>query len=230
MKQQLSILLNDPMVEARRVYLYVEGAFASFIDPLYKSDGTTYGCITPTAAIGIATNIFWKPEMEWVVEKIICLNPIRYETVLRNFQQDKIKDVNRPMILGVTDDIQQCHTRILKNVAYRIEYTIKLTKELDNPKLTIDKYLGQIRDRLRKGQCYCQPYLGCKEFPCNFRESTKEEGEPGAIHQELINSRDIQLGRMPIVNYEDELGNFKTLFKQATLVKGVMDVRSLYYK
>ena len=216
--------------ETRSVYVLVTAPFASFVDPLYRADGTSYGCMTPTAAIGLAKNIFWKPEMYWQVEKIICLNPIRYETVLRNFQQDKIKDRDRPMILGVTDNIQQCHTRILKDVAYRIEYRIGLTGELENPKLTIDKYLGQIRDRLKKGQCFSQPYLGCKEFICSFRESTKAEGLPNAIHPELINSRDIPLGRMPIDSYVDKDGHYRYVLKNVNLVKGVIDVKSMRFE
>lgn len=221
------------MRENRKVFLWVEGPFGAFTDPMFKSDGTSYACITPTAAKGLAENIFAKPEMSWRVDRIVVVNPIRYLTVLRNYQQEKIKDES-PMTLSSDNDpfyspIQQCHTRILKNIAYRIEYSIFLTKELINPKLTIDKYFGQIRDRLKKGQCFAYPYFGCKEFTCSiFRESTKEESNYSFIHQELIHAGEISLGRMPILNYSDENGKFQTIFKEVSLNKGVIDVKHLY--
>ena len=42
-------------------------------------------------------------------------------------------------------------------------------------KNNIGKYLGWFERRASKGQCFVQPYLGCREFPAFFDFATKND-------------------------------------------------------
>ncbi len=52
---------------------------------------------------------------------------------------------------------------------------------------TPGKYLAMFERRARKGQCFTRPYLGCREFSCNFR--LVEKNEPPA--ETIAESRDL---------------------------------------
>ena len=213
-------------------YLWVEANKAQFTMPMLRADGTSYACMTPTAAVGLAKQIFAKPEMEWKVNRIVVGKPIRYATITRNFAQNKMNPKHDGMLLTTEDNanVQQASTQVLMNVAYRIEYTIRLANPLSEYPEGVDihKYLNQIQERLKRGRCFAQPYLGCKEYVCSLiRESTIEERTYNFIPSELKNST-IQLGRMPIFNYQTEAGLFKTFFQDVELVGGVLNVENVY--
>jgi CRISPR-associated protein Cas5d len=56
---------------------------------------------------------------------------------------------------------------VLRDVAYVIEAHFDLTAQAgaeDN----VGKHLDIFNRRVRKGQCYHRPYLGCREFPAFF--------------------------------------------------------------
>ena len=74
----------------------------------------------------------------------------------------------------------QRNTLALLHVAYLIEATPILTaranrtrtrpsseEEGDGPD-TVSKYVAMFQRRVRKGQAFHQPYLGCREFACAF--------------------------------------------------------------
>lgn len=160
--------------------------------------------------------------MEWIVNRIFVCNPIRFQMVMRNYQQNKIRLDQEGMLLNSElGNTQQACTRILKDVKYKFVYTIRAK----SPDISIDKYFGQIRDRLRKGQCFEQPYLGTREFVVSdFREGILDDEN---VHPELINAGKIQLGNMPLINtYES--GEFQTKYFNAVLDRGVLDVASFY--
>lgn len=53
---------------------------------------------------------------------------------------------------------------------------------------TPGKYLAMFERRARKGQCFTQPYLGCREFSCHFRlvdDPDREELKPIAESRDL---------------------------------------------
>ena len=73
----------------------------------------------------------------------------------------------------------QRNTLALWNVAYLIHATPLLTKKANlarNPPDedesqgpdSVAKYVAMFLRRVEKGQCYHRPYLGCREFACNF--------------------------------------------------------------
>jgi len=73
----------------------------------------------------------------------------------------------------------QRNSLILHHVAYRIDASPKLTDRANRPRLppeddedrgpdTVAKYVAIFRRRVEKGQCFHRPYLGCREFACQF--------------------------------------------------------------
>lgn len=67
---------------------------------------------------------------------------------------------------------------LLRDVAYRIHADFEMTDEAgegDN----YTKFAEMFKRRASKGQYFHQPYLGCREFPCNFRLLERvEDGLP----------------------------------------------------
>ena len=103
---------------------------------------------------------------------------------------------------------------ILKDVHYYIDLHFKMTEKAnagDNP----GKFKEMLSRRARKGQCYHQPYLGCREFPASFR--LVEDDEVVQVYPE---SRD--LGYMLYdMNYSDR-EHISPRFFRAKLESGVL--------
>jgi CRISPR-associated protein Cas5d len=73
----------------------------------------------------------------------------------------------------------QRNSLLLQHVAYLIEASPVLTERANQPRTrpeddedqgpdTVVKYVGMFQRRVAKGQCFHRPYLGCREFACNF--------------------------------------------------------------
>lgn len=104
---------------------------------------------------------------------------------------------------------------VLQDVRYVIEAHFTLTEKAaagDNP----GKFQDIIKRRLRKGQCYHEPYFGCREFPANFKEW--EGGEIPAIQE----TRD--LGYMLWDLDFSDPANIRPLFFRAKMENGVIHV------
>lgn len=114
----------------------------------------------------------------------------------------------------------QRHTLALRDVAYLIKADIALA-----PHATEDvaKYRDQFRRRVNRGQCYHQPYLGCREFVASF-------GPPNGTEQ-TINLTD-DLGRMLFdLDYAaDKSGRGTPCFFTARLEGGILRVPPELYR
>ena len=66
---------------------------------------------------------------------------------------------------------------ILRDVTYVIEAHFEYTSEEDN---NDGKHLDEFNRRARKGKCFNQPYLGCREFPAHFRLLELDEPLPAS--------------------------------------------------
>jgi len=79
------------------------------------------------------------------------------------------------------------------------------------------KYAAMFARRAMKGQCFHRPYLGCREFACDFRLVNGEDDKPAAI------DKTDELGWMLYdMDYAD-LANPKPLFFRARLDHGVLN-------
>lgn len=204
------------------IRLFIWGDYACFTRPEMKAERVSYDVITPSAAKGIIEAIYWKPEICWVIDRIHVVNEIRFDNLRRNEVGSKIPARNvkiamkgDPVILCqyASDDRQQRATLLLRDVAYVIEAHFELKEKEDTP----EKYFNMVLRRARQGQCYQQPYLGCREFPAFFR--LIEEGEP-LPKSVLTGERDLGWMLLDI----DYANNMTPKFFRAKMQDGTIDV------
>lgn len=178
-----------------RFCLEVSGDFACFTRPEMKSERVSYEVMTPSACRAVFESILWKPAIRWVPESIAVLRPIRWTTLRRNEVGSKISSaaVNSAMRKGsgalgmyVEEDRQQRASLLLRDVSYRITARFEMTAragQQDSPQ----KFSEMFERRARKGQCINQPYLGCREFACDF--SLYEDSDKKDVVDELRGDR-----------------------------------------
>jgi CRISPR-associated protein Cas5d len=121
------------------------------------------------------------------------------------------------LYLSTQDNIQQRAAMLLTNVHYIIEAHFDMTDKAapgDNP----GKFQDILKRRIERGQCYHQPYFGCREFPAHFAPCQDIPPCP----KELKGERD--LGYMLYdMNYTDP-EDIRPLFFRAVLHDGVLEV------
>jgi CRISPR-associated protein Cas5d len=210
------------MNEKNSISITVEGEFACFTRPDLKVERMTYPCMTPSAARGILDAILWKPEFKWHVHRIKILKPVRFFSVKRN--EINSKQGRNPITIDAVDNRgkplfrSQRNSIILKDVAYTIEASVHLDEYSEqNPPM---KYVEIFNRRVRKGQCYRRPYLGCREFAAEFRETTEAD---------VPISEDIPIGSMLLDVFRDEDGTTSARFFYNVAVRqGVLDCSEVY--
>ncbi|MBN2826662.1 MAG: type I-C CRISPR-associated protein Cas5 [Tissierellales bacterium] len=179
--------------------LEVWGDYGAFIRPELKVERLSYDVMTPSAARAIFEAILWKPAIRWHITKIEVLKPIQWISVRRNEVGKTISkpskkamkgDVVPSMGLFIEENRQQRAGLFLKDVRYRIHGYFDFipinqrqsTKEkntvwADEQEMaeanrideTPAKYAAMFERRALKGQCFHRPYLGTREFACDFK-------------------------------------------------------------
>lgn len=158
------------------VKVRVFGDYACFTRPEMKAERVSYDVMTPSAARGILEAIYWKPAIEWKIDRIHILNQIKFTNVRRNEVSENIKystvksamtDGKKSIETSATDDRTQRATLALQNVEYVIEAHFKMTDKAGETD-TEEKHYNIALRRLRKGQCYHRPCLGTREFGAGF--------------------------------------------------------------
>ncbi len=216
----------------------VWGDYACFTRPEMKVERVSYDVITPSAARAIFEAIFWKPAIRWNVTKIEVLEPIKWVSVRRNEVGAIISDRSSQMF--IEDNRQQRAGLFLKDVRYRLHAQLEfinpnnrkttmhtvseeLTDSEEEQLLLKDenpgKYYAIFERRSRKGQCFNQPYFGCREFVAHFRlvENPVAEGK-----KPIAETRD--LGFMLFdIDFTDEKDP-KAMFFRANITDGVIIV------
>ncbi|MCI5622626.1 type I-C CRISPR-associated protein Cas5c [Anaerostipes sp.] len=68
-------------MKPNRLVVKVTGPYALFTDPMTKIGGEKSTLMIPSyeALRGIMESIYWKPSIEWIIESVKILNPIRTE-------------------------------------------------------------------------------------------------------------------------------------------------------
>ncbi len=210
------------------VKVHVWGDYALFSRPELKTERYSYDVITPSAARGILDAVYWHPGMRWVIDKIYVKNPICFTSVRRNEVKSKILASNvlqayngadKPLYISAREDIVQRAAQVLCNVSYVIEAHFEMTDKAnasDNP----GKFKDIIMRRLRRGECFHMPCLGCREFPANFALCEEEE-----IHTAYDEVPEKDLGLMLYdMDYSDP-ENIQPMFFHAVMRHGVIDLR-----
>jgi len=164
--------MNPPPDEVR---LHVWGDYACFTRPEMKVERVSYDVMTPSAARGILEAILWKPAIRWEVTRIDVLRPVRWISVRRNEVGAVVstRNVTAAMQSGaalgmyVEEERQQRAGLFLRDVGYVIHARFHLTRHAGSED-TPDKFARMFRRRVERGQCFNQPYLGCREFAAFF--------------------------------------------------------------
>lgn len=205
----------------------VWGDYACFTRPEMKVERVTYPVMTPSAARGMLEAIFWKPEFQWQVREILVLKDVAYYSILRNEVNDRASiRGGRERLAGGTgyyaedrEHRAQRNTLALRDVAYliRADVTVQAAAEA-NPA----KYRDQFRRRVQRGQCFHQPYLGCREFTAFF----------GPVDDSRPIDRTEDLGRMLFdIRYEqDTSGRGHPYFFDARLERGALRIPADLYE
>lgn len=206
----------------------VKGDFACFSRPEFKAERVSYDVITPSAARGLLESVFWHPGMRYIVDKIYLLSEISFANIKRNEVASKISASNvhkvinsgkGALYLATPLVIQQRATMLLKDVHYIIEAHFNMTEKANATDNT-GKFQEMIKRRLRKGQNYHQPYLGCREFPAQV---SLFEGDVNTL-QLAYAAEDKDLGFMLYdMDYSDK-DNITPMFFRAILKNGVIDL------
>ncbi|MFR9542606.1 MAG: type I-C CRISPR-associated protein Cas5c [Rikenellaceae bacterium] len=141
--------------------LEISGALALFTRPEFKVERMSYEVITPSACRAIFEAVYWRPQMRWEIKEIAVLNPI-------SFTHFKRCETAAEAHTGKTEIIaERCRqlrsSVVLRDVKYRI------SAELIAYDGEQEKHCAMFRRRAQKGQCFTQPYLGCREFTCDWR-------------------------------------------------------------
>jgi len=169
--------------------LEVRGEFACFTRPEMKVERVSYDVMTPSAARAIFEAILWRPAIRWKIHRIEVLNPIRWVSLRRNEVGAVVPmgSVKKAMARGagalalyVEEERQQRASLFLRDVAYRIHASFEMTPHA-GPEENKGKFAEMFRRRAEKGQCFNQPYLGCREFACAFRYVVEMSKEPPPI-------------------------------------------------
>lgn len=207
------------------IQVEIWGKDACFTRPEMKAERVSYDVITPSAARGIIESIYYHPGLRWVIDRIYVLSPIRFTNLRRNEVKSKILAGNAMSIANGTsktpylvtrNEIQQRATMMLQDVHYVVEAHFDMTDRA-NPSDNPGKFQDIIKRRLRRGECYSQPYLGCRE--CTAHVALWQGGEIPAIAQTQ------DLGFMLYDMDYSDLQNIRPMFFRAQMVNGVIDVR-----
>ena len=134
--------------------IMVKGDYAAFNRPEMKVERVSYDVPTPGALEGLIKSVYWKPAIRYVIDKIIVFNDATIYT---------------------KDMINQRGSMILKDVCYGVEFHFELTGiQSDHDDESEEKHYNILLRRLRNGQQFRQPVLGCREFPVKSIELVEE--------------------------------------------------------
>lgn len=157
------------------IRIRVWGPYACFTRPEFHVERVSYPIITPSAARGILEAILMKPVekpeshkrrdkegFRWHVLRIGIVREGTMMPILRNELGYSAHNFTGYDINDMKGVRTQRHSLILSDVEYVIEAVIETAGS------NMGKYYGCIERRASKGQCHHRPYLGCREFPCDF--------------------------------------------------------------
>ena len=205
----------------------VSGDYALFSRPELKVERVSYDVITPSAARGILEAVFWKPAIRYVIDGITVCNKIHFENIRRNEVSSKAS-AGKSYIFAAEDRAQRA-SLVLKDVKYIIAFHFEATDKLGERDLAEGvfnhgKFADELRRRLLKGQCFHQPYLGCREFPAKLRLLMEDESPPPPITE----TRNLGLMLYDIDYIKDDCVNmteWNPTYFMAQMKNGIIDLQ-----
>ena len=170
------------------VRIRVKGQWACFTRPEFHVERVSYPVITPSAARGIFEAILMKPiekpqsdkrqDKSGFIWRILRIGIVKKGvpfSILRNeLKTSKIAfsgKAGQPINVSDTEESHtQRHSLILKDVEYLIEAVIEVPEEYikNNGVISVVNNRKKFERRVNSGRCFHRPYLGCREYPCEF--------------------------------------------------------------
>lgn len=207
--------------------LEVWGDWACFTRPELKVERVSYDVITPSAARAIFESILFKRyAMRWQITRIEVINPIKWTTIRRN----EVGALAGKSTVFIEEKRQQKNSLLLKDVRYRIYAKLVFIPVKERPKEAFAKhqpgndenpmkYYQMFERRALQGQCFTQPYLGCREFSANWKymEDTLNLEPP------LNEDRDLGI-MLYDMDFEGNVKSPDAMFYRAVMKNGIIVV------
>lgn len=206
------------------IKLKVWGDYACFTRPEMKVERVSYDVLTPSAARGILEAIYWKPAIQWKIDRIHVLNPIKFDNIRRNEVEGKIPDGKVRSALrgsgeGLFQDANENRVQrasyVLRDVCYCIEAHFELTDKAGRDE-TVEKHYNIVLRRMRKGQNFHQPYFGCREFPVHY--ALIEDSIPLSPYKGSVRDFGFMLWDIDFAH------DMKAVFYRAVMQDGIINV------
>ena len=207
--------------------LEVWGDWACFTRPELNVERVSYDVITPSAARAIFEAILFKRyAMRWQITKIEVINPIKWTTIRRN----EVGAVAGKSPIYIEDKRQQKNSLLLKDVRYRIYAKLVFIPVKNRSKEAFGKhqpgndenpmkYYQMFERRASQGQCFTQPYFGCREFSASWKyiDTTEDLTSP------LNEDRDLGI-MLYDMDFDKNPKNPDAMFYRAKMEQGVIVV------
>lgn len=203
----------------------IRAPMALFSRPELKVERYSYDVPTPSALRGAIESIYWHPGITYIIDEIKVLNPIKRISIRRNELKSKIaartilkvrKDPNKKLFIDRREDNTQRNSSVLTDVDYLVTFHFVVNENADITEAKAAAILGR---RLDKGECFKQPYLGCREFAAQI------ERFDGDLPSYYANDEQIDLGIMLYdLDYSD-LAEPQAIFYRPIMQKGVITVK-----
>ena len=71
-------------------HLVVEGDYACFTRSEAKVERASYDVPTPGALEGLLKSIYWKPALQYYIDRIVVFHPIQFTNIRRNEVKRKV--------------------------------------------------------------------------------------------------------------------------------------------
>lgn len=183
--------------------LDIKGKYACFNAPDKndKQKTVSYPVITPTAAIGLMSSVYWHPGMRWNVKRIYIVNPIRF---------------TKPIFTKISDEVKKLSKVILTDVHYVVALEFEILDDKENG-LNVGKITDITKRRFKRGQGFNESYLGFKEFPAKL--SLYQSPEKSIPVPEELRDRKIKI---PNMIYEVDYINSQPHYFDAIIDNGVI--------
>lgn len=72
------------------IKIIIEGDYALFSRPEMKVERVSYDVPTPSALVGLISNIYWHPGVKYIIDRIHVLKPIQFVNIRRNEVTEKL--------------------------------------------------------------------------------------------------------------------------------------------
>lgn len=180
--------------------IIVEGDYALFTRPEMKVERVSYDVPTISAMEGLIKSVYWKPAIRIVIDEIVVFNPIRFLNIRRNELKSKVsfnavksqmKGSGDSPVLFASEERTQRAAMLLRDVKYGVAFHFELTGDKsEHPDESEEKHYNIMLRRLKNGQHFRQPCLGCREFSVSKIELV-DTFDYTQVHEELRGDFDL---------------------------------------